>query len=312
MKLSVALCTYNGEKFIAEQLESIARQTVLPDELIICDDRSADRTVQILHEFAHKAPFPVSIYHNETTLGVIRNFEQAISICNGEYIALADQDDVWLPEKIEKSLALIESAQAQYAGEEVPLLVHTDLKVVDKQLKVISESFMHAQKLHNEDSKQALKTLLVQNYVTGCTVIINRKLKELALPFPAGILMHDWWLALLAAAEGMIVFSAERTILYRQHGKNAVGAQKYFSRDNLRKVLAFRQMQEEIKQTIQQAAAFTRHKPAMRLRSRECIANYLANVHKQDYWALFRAGIHKQGFLRNLIFYIFFISLDKE
>ena len=152
MKLSVALCTYNGEKFIAEQLESIARQTVLPDELIICDDRSADQTVQILHEFANKAPFPVSIYHNETTLGVIRNFEQAISLCKGEYIALADQDDVWLPEKIEKSLALIESAQAQYAGEEVPLLVHTDLKVVDQQLKVISESFMHAQKLHNEDS----------------------------------------------------------------------------------------------------------------------------------------------------------------
>jgi len=256
MRLSVALCTYNGEKFISEQLQSIEGQTVLPDELIICDDNSTDKTIENINVFAKNAPFTVRIYQNNESLGVIRNFEKAILLCQGDYIALSDQDDVWLSDKLEKSMALMKREEARYAAKAIPILVHSDLKVVDQSLGVISESLMHMQKIHNENSEQALKTLLVQNYVTGCTVIINKALKEVATPFHNDIIMHDWWLALLAASEGKIAYLGESTILYRQHGENSVGAKKYFSTKNLKKALSFDEMKSQIKKQLYKQQLF--------------------------------------------------------
>lgn len=312
MNLSVALCTYNGENYIMEQLQSIAKQTVLPDELIICDDNSTDETIKYINGFAVTAPFPVRIYRNGVSLGVIHNFEKAISLCEGEYIALSDQDDVWLPDKIEKSMALMKSEEAKYVEGNTPILVHTDLKVVDKDLKVISGSLMHLQKIHNENSQQALKTLLVQNYVTGCTVVINRKLKEISTPFPIDIIMHDWWLALLAASEGEIAFLDESTILYRQHGANAVGAKKYFSTKNIKKVLNLRKMENQIKKTIKQVDAFVKYKPQVDLQGRKYAIAYLKNLRNNNYLPIFRLCIHKQGLFRNMLFYLFLIFINKE
>lgn len=312
MNLSVALCTYNGEKYISEQLQSIATQTVLPDELIICDDHSTDATVGYINRFAEAAPFPVRIYCNDVSLGVIHNFEKAISLCMGDYIALSDQDDVWLPDKIEKSMALMKSEEAKHAEGNTPILVHTDLKVVNENLDIMSSSLMHLQKFHNENSQQALRTLLVQNYVTGCTVVINRKLKEIATPFPINIIMHDWWLALFAASEGEIAFLDESTILYRQHGANAVGAKKYFSTKNIKKVLNFRKMENQIKKTIKQVDAFVKYKPQVDLQGRKYAIAYLKNLRNNNYLPIFRLGIHKQGFLRNTLFYLFLIFTNKE
>src|SRR5215208_90703 len=102
LKFYVAMCTYNGAQFVAEQLDSIAAQTRRPDELVVCDDGSDDATPEIIREFAHRASFPLRFYVNETNLGSTRNFERAISLCEGDFIALADQDDVWLPEKLER------------------------------------------------------------------------------------------------------------------------------------------------------------------------------------------------------------------
>ena len=312
MGLSVALCTYNGEKFISEQLQSIEGQTVLPDELIICDDNSTDKTLENLNIFAKNAPFPVRIYHNDESLGVIRNFEKAILLCKGEYVALSDQDDVWLPDKLEKGIALMKREEEKHTGENSPMLVHSDLKVVNQNLELISESLMHMQKIHNENSEQALKTLLVQNYVTGCTVIINKKLKEIATPFPNGIIMHDWWLALLAASEGKIAYLEESTILYRQHGENSVGAKKYFSIKNLKKALSFDEMKSQIKKTIVQATAFSKYKPHKYLRGRKIAEEYIEYIKHKNYLAISRQGIHKQGFLRNILFFIFLNLMNKE
>ena len=312
MRLSIALCTYNGEKFISEQLQSIAEQTVLPDELIICDDNSTDKTLENLNVFAKNAPFPVKIFHNDESLGVIRNFEKAILLCKGDYVALSDQDDVWLPDKLEKSMAIMKSEEAKYAGKHMPILVHSDLKVVDKNLEVISDSLMYMQKTHNENSEQALKTLLVQNYVTGCTVIINKELKEVATPFPNGIIMHDWWFALLASSEGKIAYLEESTILYRQHGENSVGAKKYFSIKNLNKALSFDEMKSQIKKTIIQATAFSKYKPHTYLKGRKIADDYLEHINNKNYLPIFRLGIHKQGFLRNILFYIFLILMNEE
>ena len=312
MRLSVALCTYNGGKFISEQLQSIAAQTVLPAELVICDDHSTDNTLENLNVFAKNAPFPVRIYNNDESLGVIRNFEKAILLCKGDYVALSDQDDVWLPDKLEKSMALMKKEEEKHAGKKLPILVHSDLKVVDQNLKVISESLMHMQKIHNENSEHALKTLLVQNYVTGCTVIINKELKEVATPFPNGIIMHDWWLALLAASEGKIAYLEESAILYRQHGENSVGAKKYFSKKNLKKALSFNEMKSQIKKTILQVAVFSEYKPYTYLEGRKIAEEYVEYIDRKNYSAISRKGIHKQGFLRNILFYIFLNLMNEE
>ncbi len=113
--VSVAMCTYNGAKYIQEQLDSIAAQSRLPDELVVCDDRSSDNTIEIVKSFGSKVPFSVSLYLNEENLGIIKNFEKAISLCTGNIIALSDQDDVWKPNKIEKILtAFAENLGAGY------------------------------------------------------------------------------------------------------------------------------------------------------------------------------------------------------
>ncbi len=114
-RLSIAMCTYNGAKYIQEQLDSIAAQSRLPDELVVCDDRSSDNTIEIVKSFGSKVPFPVRLYLNEENLGIIKNFEKAISLCTGNIIALSDQDDVWKPNKIEKILtAFAENLGAGY------------------------------------------------------------------------------------------------------------------------------------------------------------------------------------------------------
>ena len=151
----------------------------------------------------------------------------------------------------------------------------------------------------------------MQNYVTGCTVIINKELKELATPFPNGIVMHDWWLALLAASEGKIDFLEESTILYRQHGENSVGAKKYFSAKNLKKVLSINEMKNQIEKTMLQAAIFSKYKPQTYLKGRDFAEEYLEYIKNKNYLPIFRLGIHKQGFLRNILFYVFLNFRDK-
>lgn len=309
VSLSIALCTYNGGKYIVEQLQSIAEQTILPDELIICDDCSTDETLTCLHEFAKTAPFAVKIHINEKALGAIHNFEKAISLCQGEYIALSDQDDVWLPEKIEKNLELMQASEKMFAN--MPILVHTDLCVVNASLKVIKKSMMQMQGIENE-RRHPFETLLAQNYVTGCTVLINKQLKELALPFPQAIVMHDWWLALLAASNGKIAYLDETTILYRQHGVNTVGAKQYFSINSIKRLLAFTEGTKRIQATISQAEGFANYKTDIFLRGRSITIAYLQSLKQQKYHEIFSLGIRKQGLLRNLFFYIFLVFMKKQ
>jgi glycosyltransferase involved in cell wall biosynthesis len=223
--LSVAMCTYNGAKYLSAQLESIARQTCLPDELIICDDHSTDATPAIVEQFGKTAPFRVRLFHNPARLGVVTNFSKAITLASGRYIALSDQDDIWLPKKLEHSLLTIRTAEESY-GPHTPLLVHTDLSLLSEGEDIISTSFMRFQHLQHVTSNP-LRVLLTQNFVTGCTVLMNAALKLSAIPIPAPVLMHDWWFALVAATIGKIEFLDEQTVLYRQHGSNNIGAVRY-------------------------------------------------------------------------------------
>jgi rhamnosyltransferase len=158
-------------------------------------------------------------------LGVIGNFGALLQHAHrsgAEYVFSSDQDDVWQPTKLSRSLDLMARLEAEH-GRDTPLLVHSDLAVVDQALRPLHPSFLRYQGIQNEEA-DPLEVLLVQNYVTGCASLLNRPLLALALPIPACCIMHDWWIAQCAAARGAIGFIPDPTILYRQHGANQIGA----------------------------------------------------------------------------------------
>jgi glycosyltransferase involved in cell wall biosynthesis len=217
--VSVALATYNGSTFLREQLDSIYAQTYEPIEVVVCDDKSTDQTVEILEEYRQR--YKLKYYVNDKNLRVVKNFEKVMRLCSGEYVALCDQDDVWLPDKIQKSLGKMHQLEEQ-AGGHVPLLVFTDLKVADEQLKVRHPSFWRLMK-HNPEH-HTLNRLLVGHLVTGCTILANKTLVKMAADIPPGAFMHDMWMAWIAAYFGKIAYISEPTVLYRQHGNNVVGA----------------------------------------------------------------------------------------
>lgn len=221
MSISVALCTYNGAEFLAEQLESLAAQCLLPDELVVCDDASPDGTVAILGEFAAGAPFPVRIHGNAHNLGYVKNFEQAISLCTGELIALCDQDDVWHPEKLARSARLL--ADLPEIG-----LVCTDAEVVGRKLEPLG--LRMSQMLGFGAAEQAsvargsaLEVLVRINFVTGAAMMFRSSLRPAALPIPDGW-VHDGWIALMISLTAGVAFIDAPLLAYRQHGSNRIGA----------------------------------------------------------------------------------------
>ena len=304
--LSIALCTYNGEQYLKEQLESFANQSLLPDELVVCDDGSSDGTIEILQMFSLCAPFEVKVIQNEKSLGIVKNFSKAIEYCSGEYIAISDQDDIWMYEKLKETVGLLKVMEKKY-GKEFPLLVHSDLTVVDVDLNILNESMMKSQHIENEDiPSRALGTLLANNYVTGCTVVINKALKNLSLPIPREAIMHDRWLALVAASSGKIGFVDQPLILYRQHGNNQVGARKYFSYNNVKKFFKSSSMSEHILKTILQ------NKQIWEKYQNPYIGKYIFFLRKKDLFSLWKMGVRMQGIIRNIGYYYYLFRMRKE
>lgn len=222
MTVDILLATYNGERFLSEQLESIFSQTFRDWRLIVRDDGSTDATTHMLCELESKNPARVKVLPmNEAAQGACDNFSALLRHAAAPYIMFCDQDDVWLPDKIEVTMSAMKSLERQH-GVDVPLLVHTDLKVVDEELNVLGDSLWAYQQTSPKHT--SLNRLLMQNNATGCTIMINSALRELAQPIPKEARMHDWWLILVAGTFGKIGYVSEATILYRQHGRNDSGA----------------------------------------------------------------------------------------
>jgi glycosyltransferase involved in cell wall biosynthesis len=235
VKISVALCTCNGERYLQEQLQSLAKQEHAPFELVVSDDASTDSTCRILDDFAAGSPFTVRVQRNSESLGVIKNFERVLSLCNGDYIALCDQDDVWLPDKLVRLAKLVRACESKNGGG--PTLVYSDMELVDADLKRTGRSYAEDQRLE-VPKEQSYRTLLVQNYIPGCTMLFSADLLTSALPFPDDTAMHDWWLALLAALSGSVCQDPSRSVLYRQHSDNQVGSAPRLSVKNALSVVA--------------------------------------------------------------------------
>jgi len=253
--VSVLLATYNGEKYIAGQIESLLFQTFRDFKLFIRDDRSTDSTYSIITKFASENPGRISAEQNEiNTGGTKHNFLKMMIDHKDDYIMLCDQDDVWLPDKIEKSLKMIKTLEDKH-GRDTPLLVHTDLKVVNDDLDVISSSY---EKMSNKDfRKTSLNSTVTMNNAAGCTIIYNRALGNLIRAKPGFIVMHDWWLTLTAAAFGKIGVISEPTVLYRQHDDNSKGAKKVLSPGYILFVLKnIKTMASMINDSYKQAGSF--------------------------------------------------------
>lgn len=212
MKISVVMTTYNGEKYLKEQIDSILLQTLLPDEIIICDDASTDGTVAILEQYKDVRGLRYVI--NQKQIGLIRNFKKAVSLAKEEnHVALCDQDDIWLPDKL-----LCSVQELQMMDQSVPCMVHSDLIWIDEYENILNHSFQNERR--QSDYEHNLNTLLFANFVTGCTVMMNPTLRRLFEEMPDDIKFHDAWIALAASVFGLIVEVPDPTVRYRMHGMN--------------------------------------------------------------------------------------------
>jgi glycosyltransferase involved in cell wall biosynthesis len=224
----IIIATYNGEKYISEQIESILSQTYTDYVIYINDVNSSDNTVAIAKQYQKKYPDKIKINVNAVGSGGAKhNFwllVQNASEC--DYMMFCDQDDVWLEDKVAFSIDAMQKAEDQY-GRETPVLFNTDLIIVDSELKVIHKSFKKAHNVNHYKTK--LNQIVSQNTVTGCTMVINQALIKLLTHKPKYFVMHDWWIELVAAAFGKIIYSDKKTILYRQHGKNVVGVRNMYN-----------------------------------------------------------------------------------
>ncbi|MGT2832087.1 glycosyltransferase family 2 protein [Streptococcus halotolerans] len=216
MKVNIVMSTYNGEKYLADQIKSIQAQTFKDWNLLIRDDGSKDNTTSIIREIAEKDDRIRFINDGQNeNYGVIKSFYHLVKYESADYYFFSDQDDVWLPEKLEITLK-----RAQQEVLERPLLVYTDLRVVNEDLQILQESMIKAQSHH---ANTELVQELTENTVTGGTMMINKALADKWQVYE-NLLMHDWYLALLAASLGKLVYIDQATQLYRQHEANVLGA----------------------------------------------------------------------------------------
>ncbi|MFF1571832.1 glycosyltransferase family 2 protein [Leifsonia sp. NPDC058292] len=235
-RVSVALCTYEGARFVRQQVESILGQSPRPAQLIVSDDGSRDDTVAIVREVTTALPDAPEtvVLVSETPLGVTKNFERAVSAASGDLIALSDQDDVWH----EGRLA---SIAARFAADPALLLLHTDADLVDSAGEPLGRTLFEsleitAEEFAAEQSGRAFDAFVRRNLATGATVVFRRELLDAALPFPDGW-VHDEWLAAVAAATGRVEVLREATIDYRQHDSNQIGVAKPSIASKVKRVL---------------------------------------------------------------------------
>lgn len=260
MKITVLLATYNGERYIDSLLNSLMKQTISDFSILISDDFSSDKTLDIIKKHTHDKPGKIRLLSHPTRFGNAKdNFLFLLKNATGDVFLFCDQDDIWLPNKIERTLN-------EYSRHEInkttPTLIHTDLKVVDQDLKIIHSSFIKYSRL--PEFIKFPQGYLFQNNVTGCTTLINEALRQeitsVLKKYPSlhtKIIMHDWFLAIVASFLGRIYFIPEQLILYRQHAANSVGAKNtgsvYFL---ISKLLNMREYIGQNKQAREQANAF--------------------------------------------------------
>ncbi|HFI0254757.1 TPA: glycosyltransferase family 2 protein [Streptococcus suis] len=297
MKVNILMSTYNGQQFLAEQIRSIQDQTYTDWTLLIRDDGSSDQTKDLLHDFARQDSRIRLIDVEETkNLGVIKSFHRLVHYEQADYYFFSDQDDVWLPDKLAISLQ-----EAQSYKTDQPLMVYMDLTVVDQDLQVMTESMIRSQSHH---ANTQLVQELTENTVTGGVSMINHSLAGLWTK-TEDIIMHDWYLALLASAFGQLVFIDKAGELYRQHADNVLGARTLSKRLKkwIRPHVLFRVYWDLIKSS-QKQASFLLDKPLLPAH-RELVEAFVTIMDKpmlERYQILKKYGLRKNKAFHTFVF----------
>ena len=219
-KVDILLATFNGEKYLRDQIDSILNQTYTDFRLLISDDCSSDNTQIILKEY-EKKDNRIQIYYQRENLGVVRNFEFLLQKVEANYFMFADQDDIWKEYKIEKSVEKMQDTDSD--------LVYSDLEVVNEKLEVTYESYWKLKGIYDKIKKyNNFNSLYLNNFVTGCTIIAKKECIQKVLPLPktSKYVLHDYWLALIVSETGKINYIEEPLMKYRQHKNNSIGSKK--------------------------------------------------------------------------------------
>lgn len=299
--VDILLATYNGGPYLKELLDSILAQTFRDWKLIVRDDGSSDSTPDILKKYATAHPEKITLVKDgKKRLGPCQSFAQLLLKSGAGYAMFCDQDDVWLSDKIEKTLKAMRALEDKYGG--FPLLVHTDMKVADKNLNVISNSFWKYQ--HIDPGMRGLNNLLVFNNVSGCTMMINSALRELSSPIPRAAVLHDWWIAIVASAFGRTEYLDAPTLLYRQHGGNDAGAVKYSLSYFASRLRDIEKSTALLKRIVAQSRAFvTKYRSRLPQDKLEVASGFAALLEKNRgarVKTLFKFDLKGYGTLRNL------------
>jgi glycosyltransferase involved in cell wall biosynthesis len=303
--IDIVLATYNGAEFLDQQIDSLLAQTHGDLRIMVRDDGSSDATLAILHRFEQTSGGRLRVLRDSLgNLGPAGNFAALLRASDAPYIMFCDQDDVWDADKVAITLAAMRATEAAKPG--MPVLVHTDARIVDARLRQLSPSYYDY--IHIR-ARSRLPKLLFENPVIGCTSMINRSLAEMALPIPPGAVMHDWWLALIAETFGALRFVDQPTMNYRQHPSNQIGAFSYSWKTVLQMTGArIATARTNCQNAFRQALIFEEsYQDRMSIEQR----SHVALLRELTRWNWFgrrllaaRNGLHKTGGLRTMLFYL--------
>ena len=303
--IAICLATYNGEKYISDQIESIINQTYSNWRLFIRDDGSTDNTLAIIQKYHCLYSRQIIIIDNELNNsggGAKQNFAMILdwvrSNYDFRYFMFSDQDDVWMPNKIEKTFLFFRIHEEDIKK---PLLAHTDLKVVDSELNELGNSFFKYRALNPNITD--LSHMLVQNNVTGCTMMWNKSLNDLISLNNSNIVMHDWWFSLTACCFGTIICLNEPTILYRQHNRNVIGAVRVNTFSFiLKRLFGGNYVRDTIEKSVKQADSFLKYYRDILSEGQIELIGIYSVLYKYNkvrrIWIVIKNGFLKQGFVQ--------------
>ncbi len=306
--IEVVLPTYNGVLYLEDQIASIYHQTLRPERVLLRDDGSSDGTQAVIIELQEYYGKWLKVLPADGNLGCVANVNRLLVATTAPYVALADQDDLWMPEKLERSLDLMKQLEACY-GTSTPLLVHSDLELVDKDGASLGFSYLNRQRIN--PLRTAPEDLVLTNVVTGCTVLVNLALLEKALPIPTKALMHDWWLALVASVFGRIDLLSRPTVQYRQHEANLLGAQglgNRYWRSKLGLYLLSSKKESVFFEVVEQASYFERRYGVVISR----LPSILTLPRRSRLRKLLRLGQMKHGFQRSFFTLLLCLFLPRR